>query len=298
MNTSNSNMLSHSAPGNNAVSVLGGKRNGFTLIELLVVVAVIALLMGVLMPALRRARDAGRRTVCLSNVRSLTQAWSMYADEYDNKIVNANAVRIQQTGPGSYAWASDRQTWVGVWAGPYDLEALKAAITIGLFYPYVKTVDAYKCTNHKFLSKYIRAGTNPITQYADRRIRSYSIVDSLHGATSYGGVPITSRSEIKNHSEKMVFFDRGAEGQAGWSIYPQTERFFNPPGIQHSKGTVVSFADGHSEYWKWEDPRTVKFSEEWFEGSAANSVAYAKGNPDFMRLLRATWGMDDFRGAP
>jgi prepilin-type N-terminal cleavage/methylation domain-containing protein len=59
------------------------KRNSaFTLIELLVVIAVIALLMGVLLPALKKARDAGRRTVCLANVRSLTQAWSMYADEH------------------------------------------------------------------------------------------------------------------------------------------------------------------------------------------------------------------------
>ena len=298
MNTSKSNTLSCSTSKSNAVPVLGGKQSAFTLIELLVVVALIALLMGVLMPALRRARDAGRRTVCLSNVRSLTQAWSMYADENDNKIINANAVRIQQTGPGTYTWASGNPTWVGVWAGPYNLEALEAAITIGLFYPYVKTIAAYKCTNHKFLSKFIQPGSNPITQYADMRIRSYSIVDSLHGATSYGGQPITSRSQIKNHSEKMVFFDRGAEGQAGWSIYPQTERFFNPPGIQHSKGTVVSFADGHSEYWKWEDPRTVMFSEEWFKGSAANSVAYAKDNPDFMRLLRATWGLDQFERGP
>lgn len=291
-------MLPYSTQRSNAVPVLGRKRGGFTLIELLVVVAVIALLMGVLMPALRRARDAGRRTVCLSNVRSLTIAWSMYSDENDNRLINANAVRIQQSAPGKYVWASGRPTWVGVWAGPYNLEALKAAITMGLFYPYVKTVDAYKCTNHKFLSKFIREASNPITQYADRRIRSYSIVDSLHGAASYGGEPITSRSQIKNYSEKMVFFDRGAEGQAGWSIFPQREQFFNPPGIQHSNGTVVSFADGHSEYWKWEDPRTVKFSEEWFNGSAANATAYAKGNPDFMRLLRATWGMDQFKGAP
>lgn len=276
-----------------------GKRNtAFTLIELLVVIAVIALLMGILMPVLRKARDAGRRTVCLSNVRSLTQAWSMYSDENDNKIINANAVRIQQSAPGKYIWASGRPTWVGVWAGPYDLEALKAAITIGLFDPYVKTIDAYKCANHKFLSKLIRESSNPITQYADMRIRSYSIVDSLHGASSYGGEPITNRSQIRNHSEKMVFFDRGAEGQAGWSIFPQREQFFNPPGIQHSNGTVVSFADAHSEYWKWEDPRTVKFSEEWFNGSAANATAYAQGNPDFMRLLRATWGLDQFRGAP
>ena len=87
------------------------RNNAFTLIELLVVVAIIALLMGILMPVLRKARDAGRQTVCLSNVRSLTIAWSMYSDENDNRLINANAVRIQQSAPGKDVWASGRPTW-------------------------------------------------------------------------------------------------------------------------------------------------------------------------------------------
>jgi prepilin-type N-terminal cleavage/methylation domain-containing protein len=57
------------------------KRHGFTLIELLVVIAVIAVLMGILIPTLNRAREAGKRTQCLSNLRSLTQGWSIYPDQ-------------------------------------------------------------------------------------------------------------------------------------------------------------------------------------------------------------------------
>ena len=56
------------------------KRKAFTLIELLVVIAIIALLMAILMPTLRRAREQGQRAVCLSNLKQLTLAWIMYAD--------------------------------------------------------------------------------------------------------------------------------------------------------------------------------------------------------------------------
>ena len=58
------------------------KKNGFTLMELLVVISVIAMLMGILMPALGKARMLGRRTVCKSNLRNLGYAFRMYLDEY------------------------------------------------------------------------------------------------------------------------------------------------------------------------------------------------------------------------
>jgi prepilin-type N-terminal cleavage/methylation domain-containing protein len=57
-------------------------RRAFTLVELLVVIAVIAVMVGVLLPALAGARSAGRDVVCLSNLRSIMAASSSYADEY------------------------------------------------------------------------------------------------------------------------------------------------------------------------------------------------------------------------
>jgi len=64
-----------------------GKGKGFTLIELLVVIAVIALLIAILIPVLNLAREQAQRAVCLSNLRQLTLAWVLYADDHDGKLV-------------------------------------------------------------------------------------------------------------------------------------------------------------------------------------------------------------------
>ncbi|MCJ7693450.1 MAG: prepilin-type N-terminal cleavage/methylation domain-containing protein, partial [Sedimentisphaerales bacterium] len=65
------------------------KQTAFTLIELLVVIAIIAILMAVLMPALHSAREQGMRAVCLSNLKQLTLAWQVYADENEDRIVSS-----------------------------------------------------------------------------------------------------------------------------------------------------------------------------------------------------------------
>jgi prepilin-type N-terminal cleavage/methylation domain-containing protein len=66
------------------------RRRGFTLVELLVVIAIIAVLIAILLPALNMAREQARRTQCMSNVRQLTMAWLMYANDNKGRFCNSN----------------------------------------------------------------------------------------------------------------------------------------------------------------------------------------------------------------
>ena len=79
-------------------------RHGFTLIELLVVVAVIALLISILLPALASARTSARTTRCLTNVRQIGIAWSMYAGDFDDL---AAPFKTRRDGDLAYWWGAE-----------------------------------------------------------------------------------------------------------------------------------------------------------------------------------------------
>src|SRR5438270_13665048 len=63
-----------------------GARRAFTLIELMVVIGIIAILLGILLPSLSRARESSNRAKCLSNLRQVGGAYVMYAMDHNGRL--------------------------------------------------------------------------------------------------------------------------------------------------------------------------------------------------------------------
>ncbi len=88
---------------------LNQRRVGFTLIELLVVISIVALLLGILLPALGSARESGRAAVCLSNLRQLTLANTAYAQDSNSYYVPASQ-DIFAPGGNTQRWHGQRDS--------------------------------------------------------------------------------------------------------------------------------------------------------------------------------------------
>ncbi len=285
-------------------------QRGFTLIELLVVIAIIALLLALLFPVLRSTREAGHRTVCLSNLKQLTIAWLAYADEHDGKIVqNVNCGVIS----GHRGWLGG--AFLNPWQTRSDLIASPDE-NKGALWPYLRDIDIYRCPR-------ARAG----------HIATYSIVAAANGVRVEGTylpgtgpapeLPIGSRvgdiilrltnlAEIVSPGagQRPVFIDRCQMPQGSSDcnfhieyLYPKWSQG-DPPPIRHSNGVTLSMADGHAEYWKWKGRETVNIPRMILSrgrSASALSVTFEvlqqdyepqteDGLYDLQRLQKATWG--------
>ena len=164
------------------------EKNGFTLIELLVVIAIIAVLMAILMPALSRVREQGKRIVCEHNLKQLTFTWIMYADENDDKIVNgAGGFHYMASGSnttnGSASGIVER-AWVGRgWGNNWDNlnvantgiteEQQKQAIREGALWPVCNDYDIYKCPTgrqNEFVTYAVVVKPGGLLHSCDRRV--------------------------------------------------------------------------------------------------------------------------------
>jgi prepilin-type N-terminal cleavage/methylation domain-containing protein/prepilin-type processing-associated H-X9-DG protein len=238
------------------------KTRAFTLIELLVVISIIALLMGILMPALSRARKQAAAGACLSNQRQLAFAWVLYAQENDDRLIGGHDGTPGSPSQG-YDWVKLPQREDGtVVQGPdTTIEDKKRGCERGALFPYVKNVDLYHCPGDR---RHRTAMTH----------RSYGIPGSMNGDVGTGasswltrtwGAPSYKRlTRIKNPGIKYVFLeektDVGGANWGSWNLEKTGDRWWDPIVVRHGKLSVVAFADGHAEKHNWQQKSTIEMT--------------------------------------
>lgn len=236
----------------------GTKLRAFSLIELLVVIAIIAILAGLLLPALTRAKARTLSLACLNNLRQLETCWHLYAvDNQDHLPPNNFVYDIISDSPidlGS-SWCTN--------VAPLDASPL--GIQKAILFPYNSALGIYHCPADRSVVQ-MHNGV-PLSQ---PRIRSYNMSQSINGSPdAFFSANIPSFAKftaitIPTPSLLITFLDVHEDeildtefGIPTGSIYGYQTVWWDLPANRHSQGCNLSFADGHAEHWKWDVAKTV-----------------------------------------
>lgn len=219
---------------------------GFTLIELLVVVAIIAVLAGLLLPALAKARARVQTTACMNQLKQLQLCWQLYTDD-NGDVMPPNKWAGDASGATSLAGS-----WV---VGDTRVDLNTTNLQNGILFRYNQSTAIYHCPSDV---------STVLSKPRQLRTRSYSLNAWLNGMEWPSQAPSrfvkANQCSHPGPSQVFTFLDEEehtiedghfAINQAGVNSWANT------PADRHALGCVLSYADGHAGRLGWLWPKRL-----------------------------------------